>query len=92
MAMPKETKVHLGKLNVTLYDFAKTGDKLPTHTHGEADNHITVVAKGSIKIIDHPDLDGQIFHEGKVIDWAVGVPHGFVALEDNTRVVNVVKG
>ena len=29
---------------------------------------------------------------GAVLDWEVGQWHGFVALEPNTRLVNIVKG
>lgn len=29
---------------------------------------------------------------GTVLDWEVGQWHGFIALEPNTRLVNIVKG
>jgi quercetin dioxygenase-like cupin family protein len=80
----------LGKLTGTIYDFENAGDELERHTHGEADVHISIVARGSVKIFG----DGweTLANTGAVLDWEPGVYHGFVALEPNTRLVNIVKG
>jgi hypothetical protein len=80
----------LGKLTGTIYDFENTGDELERHTHGEADVHISIVARGSCKVSG----DGweTVANTGAVLDWEAGVYHGFVALEPNTRLVNIVKG
>jgi quercetin dioxygenase-like cupin family protein len=80
----------IGKLTGTIYDFDEAGDELPRHVHGEHDIHITIVARGSVKISG----DGweTVANTGAVLDWDVGVYHGFVALEPNTRLVNIVKG
>lgn len=79
-----------GKLTGTAYDFPKTGDILPMHSHGEADNHITVVARGSFRA--HGNGWEKIFKAGDVIDWPPHDPHEFIALEENSRIVNIVKG
>jgi quercetin dioxygenase-like cupin family protein len=91
MAVVTPKNATLGKLSVVIFDFDKKGDILPTHTHTEGDNHITIVAKGTFKVTDHPELEGQTLKTGQVIDWQVGIPHGFIALCDNARLVNVVK-
>jgi len=80
----------LGKLNGTVYDFENVGDELERHNHGESDVHISIVARGKLKIFG----DGweQEASAGRVLDWDVGVYHGFIALEPNTRLVNIIKG
>jgi hypothetical protein len=45
--MLASTLINYCKLNGVIYDFPQKGDTLPMHSHGEADVHITVVAKGS---------------------------------------------
>lgn len=78
-----------GNLTGTIYDFEVTGDVLPMHTHDETNAHITVVARGSVKASG----EGweKVFKSGAVIDFPANQPHEFVALEDNTRIVNIVK-
>lgn len=80
----------IGKLTGTIYDFENAGDELPRHNHGELDIHITIVARGSVKIFG----DGweTTANTGAILDWEVGQYHGFIALEPNTRLVNIVKG
>lgn len=79
----------LGKLSGTIYDFEKTGDELELHVHTEADVHISIVARGSIRAFG-PGWE-QIVETGAVMDWEPGQAHGFVALEDNSRLVNIIK-
>ena len=88
--MLHEKPLVLGKLTGTVYDFDHAGDELPRHTHGEADIHISIVARGSFRAFG----DGweKIVETGAVIDWDVGIYHGFEALEDKSRLVNIVKG
>jgi len=80
----------LGKLTGTAYDFPVSGNVLPMHTHGEADVHITVVARGSFKA--HGNGWERVLTAGDIADWKPHDPHEFVALEDNSRIVNIVKG
>jgi hypothetical protein len=80
----------LGKLSGAVYDFENVGDELERHNHGESDVHISIVARGKVKIVG----DGweKEASAGAVLDWDVGVFHAFSALEPNTRLVNIIKG
>jgi quercetin dioxygenase-like cupin family protein len=80
----------LGKLTVTVYDASDIDDILPMHTHGEQDVHITIIARGSFKV--HGDGWERIANAGDVIDWKVGQSHELIALEPNSRFVNIIKG
>jgi len=84
------TLINYGKLNGVIYDFPQKDDTLPMHTHGEADVHITVVAKGSFRA--HGDGWDITVVAGNVLDWQPNQPHEFIALEDDSRIVNIVKG
>lgn len=79
----------LGDLRGTRYDFEKAGDILPKHVHTENDVHITIVARGRIKAYSH---DWEIIAEpGQLIDFRPGEPHEIMAIEDNTRIFNIIK-
>ncbi len=79
-----------GRLSGSIYTFAQAGDVLPMHRHTEADVHITIVARGRFRI--HGPAIGDTEHKaGAVLDWAAGVDHEFVALEDGARLVNIIK-
>lgn len=82
--------ITLGKLNGAVYDFPEAGDVLPMHQHGEADVHITVVARGSFRT--HGNGWERVLKAGDVADWKPNDPHEFVALEANSRIVNIIKG
>jgi len=88
--MMKMSLVSFGKLNGTRYDFPLVGDKLAMHTHAEADNHISVVTKGSFRA--HGDGWDMTLATGNLIDWPAHQAHAFVALEPGSRLVNIVKG
>lgn len=79
----------LGDLQVTMYDFEKAGDILPMHVHDENTNHITIVARGKLRA--HGDGWEQTANTGQMLDFPVGAPHELTALEDDTRIYNVVK-
>jgi len=79
-----------GKLSGSIFDAPEVGDILPMHTHGEEDVHITIVARGSFKV--KGDGWEMISKAGDVIDWKPGQAHELVALELNSRFVNIVKG
>ena len=81
----------LGKLVGVIYDFQEAGDELPLHVHGEDDIHISVVARGKVKAFG-PDGSWEMeASAGAVLDWEIGQWHGFIALEPNTRLVNIHK-
>jgi quercetin dioxygenase-like cupin family protein len=78
-----------GNLTGAVYDFEVAGDVLPMHIHNELTAHITIVARGSIKM---RGVDWERdYQSGAVLDCPPGQAHEFVALEDNTRIVNIIK-
>jgi hypothetical protein len=83
----KETVITEDGVDYVIFDFEKAGDFWPQHVHTEngSRNHATVVARGSVK----DSVSGQIFNTGNLVFWPVEEPHGFVALVDNTRLVNI---
>ena len=81
--------ITFGKLNGTRYDFPLAGDVLPMHMHGENDTHISIVSKGSFKA--HGDGWELMLVAGNVVDWPAHQAHEFIALEPNSRLVNIVK-
>jgi quercetin dioxygenase-like cupin family protein len=80
---------NLGDVQGAMYDFEKSGDVLPKHVHTENDVHITIVARGKIKAYSH-DWE-KVAVAGQLLDFRVGEPHELMALEDNTRIFNIVK-
>lgn len=79
----------LGDIRGTIYDFDLAGDILPKHNHDENSVHITIVARGKIKAYSH-DWE-QVATAGQLIDFRPGEPHELMALEDNTRIFNIIK-
>lgn len=80
---------NLGDIRGVIYDFENSGDILEKHVHDEDSVHITIVARGKIKAYSH---DWEIVAEaGKVVDFRVGEPHEIMALEDGTRIFNILK-
>jgi len=88
--MLQSKPITYGKLNGTIYDAVDVDDVLELHTHGEADVHITIVARGSFRV--HGDGWTMVAKAGDVLDWKPGQAHEFIALEPNSRFVNIVKG
>ena len=87
MLLPKELKV--GDIQGMIYDFEFAGDILPKHVHDESNVHITIVTRGKLKAYSH-DWEKEAV-AGQIIDFRVGEPHELMALEDNTRIINIVK-
>jgi quercetin dioxygenase-like cupin family protein len=88
--MLQRTEISFGKLTGVIFDFPDVGDELPRHNHNEEDIHISILARGKLKAFG----DGweKEISVGAILDWDVGQYHGFIALEPNTRLVNIVKG
>ena len=80
---------NLGDLQGSMYDFEKAGDVLPKHIHNETNVHITIVARGKIKVYSH-DWE-QVGIAGQLMDFRPNEPHEIMALEDNTRIFNIIK-
>jgi quercetin dioxygenase-like cupin family protein len=72
-----------------IYTFEKAGDVLLMHNHTEATAHISVVVCGKIKV--HGDGWENEYLENETIDFPANQAHEFIALEDNTRIVNIRK-
>lgn len=87
-----ERPLAIGKLTGVIYDFDVVGDELPLHVHGERDIHISIVARGAVRAFGPDGAWETEAYTGAVLDWEVGQWHGFIALEPNTRLVNIVKG
>lgn len=85
LAKPLQT----GDLNGSIYDFEVAGDVLPKHIHDEDNVHITIVCKGKIKAYSH-DWEKEAI-AGQVMDFRAGEPHEIMALENNTRIINIIK-
>lgn len=88
--MLRSKDLSAGFLRGTIYDLEDVGDGLRMHKHTEKDDHITIVARGSI--IAFGAKWERICKSGDVVDFRPNEPHGFKALEPGTRVVNIVKG
>jgi quercetin dioxygenase-like cupin family protein len=83
------TNFSAGKLSGAVYTFEKAGDKLPMHTHTNGTAHITIVARGKIKA--HGNEWEAEYSAGAVIDFPTEQSHEFIALEDDSRIVNITK-
>ena len=78
-----------GDLKGSIYDFEKSGDVLPKHNHDKSTAHITIVARGKLKAYSHDwSMEATA---GQLLDFRPGEPHELMALEDNTRIFNIVK-
>jgi quercetin dioxygenase-like cupin family protein len=84
-----DTPINAGKLSGMIYTFEQAGDVLPMHTHTEGNAHITIVARGRVQA--HGNEWSAEYSAGAVIDFPVNQSHEFVALEDDTRIVNITK-
>jgi len=84
------SELRTGGLSGFVLTFEHSGDTLPMHDHTAADVHITVVARGRVRI-HGPTIGSNDYAAGAVIDFEAGHPHEIVAIDDNSRVVNIVK-
>lgn len=90
MSSAKPTPLqNLGDIQGVMYDFEKVGDVVPKHVHGADDVHITIVARGKVKAYSH-DWEREAV-AGQLLDFRVGEPHEIMALEDGTRIFNILK-
>jgi quercetin dioxygenase-like cupin family protein len=78
-----------GKLNCKIYNFSEIGDVLDEHTHDEESVHITIVCKGSLKM--KFNLSEKIVKSGDIIDFKANQSHGFIAIEKNSKIINIKK-
>ena len=78
-----------GDIRGTMYIFEYAGDVLSKHNHTEETAHITIVANGRLEAYSH-DWKKE-FCNGQLADFPAGQPHEFKALEDQTKIFNIVK-
>jgi quercetin dioxygenase-like cupin family protein len=78
-----------GKVFTLVYDFPEIDDVLPMHNHTEVDVHFSIIARGSFRV--HGDDWEMISKAGDVVDWEPGKAHEFIALESNSRLINITK-
>lgn len=84
------SELKVGNLTGVVYLFEKANDVLKRHFHEVGAGHITVVSSGSVKVIgDGWEKEIKI---GSVVDLPDGQSHEIIALEDNTKIVNINKG
>lgn len=83
--------LQLGDLRGTVYFFERAGDELPVHVHEEAANHISIISIGSFRCRGNPAIEGRVLEQGTVVDWPANQPHGFVALSDGAKMVQISK-
>jgi quercetin dioxygenase-like cupin family protein len=84
--------VTFGNLKGTVYDFEVKGDVLPMHWHAPENTHISIVGRGSFKAHGPEGTWEKTLNTGDVVDWQAYQQHEFIALEDKSRLVNIVKG
>jgi hypothetical protein len=82
--------LNTGNLRGTIYHFEEKDDVLPMHWHTPDNVHITVTAKGSF-LMKGTNWEKTIY-AGDVVDWQPYQQHEFIALEPDSRIVNIVKG
>ena len=75
------------------YHFNKAGDVLPRHQHTEANNHVVIVQLGSciVREFENGETLEYIVKAGQTLDSTLPIDHEIEALEDNTRILNLVK-
>jgi hypothetical protein len=69
------------------YIFSRAGDKIEKHTHGNGKNHITIVARGSVRYATN-DIVKDCFAPF-VFVVPQDVEHSFEGLEDGTCIFNL---
>jgi quercetin dioxygenase-like cupin family protein len=94
MGLAKPTVYKSGILNGTVYVFDLENDVLAEHYHPKDMGHITFVVKGSVQI-NATKMNNPWTRVGKAGDF-FDLPddqwHEIIALEDNTKILNIQKG
>lgn len=82
-------KIEFGAVLAGIYDFSEIGDEIAKHVHPEGEDHITVVCRGKVRVRSHDWMIEAT--AGQILDFKPGQPHAIMAIEDNTRIINIVK-
>lgn len=94
MADAIPTAYEVNSLKGVYYDFLKKDDVLPGHYHSHGQGHITIVQLGcvAIKSLYLEQNWEKIGKAGDVFDLPDEQWHEIVALEDNSKILNIQKG
>jgi quercetin dioxygenase-like cupin family protein len=94
MADAIPTPYAVNKLVGTKYVFLKKDDILQGHYHSHGQGHITIVESGcvAIKSLYLDEAWEKIGRVGDVFDLPDEQWHEIVALEDNSKILNINKG
>jgi quercetin dioxygenase-like cupin family protein len=85
----KTLKLPSGGNNDWIFDFDHAGEVFPEHAHAVEDNHLTIVARGSIEVMGETKFSGQTFKSGAVIVWDAPKSHGFISMGKATRIIQI---
>ena len=81
-----------GKVIGTIFTLEYEGDVFPEHTHTDKDNHVSILAHGSVKLLGkYKDKVLTATPGGLIVDWVAGEPHGFIALTNGATLINILK-
>jgi quercetin dioxygenase-like cupin family protein len=81
--------LNVDSIRGAIFYFPEVGDILPLHTHDETNAHITICARGRLRVFSN-QFELEI-SAGEIWDWEPHVWHGFEALEPNSRIFNITK-
>lgn len=92
-ALPDALLVRWGRLQGTRYDFNKAGDVLPRHRHEVGFAHVVIVQLGAciVREFERGEVIEYVLEAGQTLDSAAPVEHEIEALENNTRILNLIK-
>jgi quercetin dioxygenase-like cupin family protein len=88
--MMKVEPKQFGNLSGSLFSFEDVGDTLPMHVHSEETVHVTFILSGMFRI--RGGGWEMVSKAGDFVDWKAGQFHEFIALEPNSRCLNIIKG
>jgi quercetin dioxygenase-like cupin family protein len=90
---PDPLLVQWGRLSGVRYDFKKAGYVLPRHQHSHMNNHVVIVQLGSciVREFENGEAIEYTVKAGDTLDSDAPVDHEIEALEDNTRILNLIK-
>jgi len=94
MGLATSTPFKANKLVGVVYEYKLKGDVLASHFHPAGDGHVTFVLKGAVEIkggnLSKPWVKTGV--AGAFFDLPDSQFHEIIALEDDTRILNIQKG
>ena len=83
-------EINTGDIRGHVYIFEKTGDMIPMHNHDKNSVHISIIAKGSLRLLGYKKQPVE-YTCGTMLDFSDIEMHELRALEDDTRMFNILK-